>query len=366
MKIFISSVMRDFGSFRDSAARACRTLRHEPIRAEDFGASPDSPQRVCLAEVRSSDAVVLLLGERYGVPAEGSVLSPTHEEYREARNRRPVLVFIQRVARTEPAQAEFIREVQAWSRGHYTAEFSDASDLNEAVTQAVHALELDRNAGPVDEGEIQARLDRLVPRDSGAWRTSLSVIVVGAPRQQVVRPSELERPGLEEKLSQMAMFGPNRVMDRKAGSESEVRDHALLLKQDAGEVLLDELGTIRVIQSAQSDERGHDFLPVVIEEEILDRIAAALRFAGEVLDEVDPQRRLSSVAPMVSLLGAGHLGWQTRQQRAKGGSVSMGMSGREAISAKLNPMTRHRPALSQQSEVLAEDLMVLLRRQVKR
>jgi hypothetical protein len=309
---------------------------------------------------------VLLLGERYGMPADGNGLSPTHEEYREARDRKPVLVFIQRTMRPEPAQVEFIREVQAWSRGHYTAEFSDANDLNEVVTRAVHALELDRSTGPVDEREIQARLDRLVPQDSGAWRTSLSVVVVGAPRQQAIRPSELEAPELEEKLLQMAMFGRNRVLDRKSGSESEVREHALRLKQEVGEVLLDELGTIRVIQSAQSDEGGHDYLPVLIEEQILERIAAALRFAGEVLDEVDPNRRLSSVAPMASLLGAGHLGWQTRQQRAKGGSVSMGMSGRGAISAKLNPITRHRAALTQQSEVLADDLMVLLRRQVKR
>jgi hypothetical protein len=275
-------------------------------------------------------------------------------------------VFIQRTTRREPAQAEFIREVQAWSKGHYTAEFSDANELNEMVTQAVHALELDRSAGPVDEGEIQAQLDRLVPRDSGAWWSGLSVIVVGAPRQQIVRPSELEASELEEKLSQMAMFGRNRVLDRKAGSECEVREHALRLKQDDGEVLLDELGTIRIIQPAQTDERGHDYLPVLIEEEIRERIATALRFVGEVLDEVDPNRRLSSVAPMASLLGAGHLGWQTRQQRAKGGSVSMGMSSREAISARLNPMTRRRAALTQQSEVLAEDLMVLLRRQVKR
>ena len=38
------------------------------IAAEDFGASPGSPQQVCLAGVREADVVVLLLGARYGTP----------------------------------------------------------------------------------------------------------------------------------------------------------------------------------------------------------------------------------------------------------------------------------------------------------
>ncbi len=49
MKVFVSSVIRGFEPFREAAVRAAQTLGHEVIRAEDFGASPDSPQQVCLA-----------------------------------------------------------------------------------------------------------------------------------------------------------------------------------------------------------------------------------------------------------------------------------------------------------------------------
>ncbi len=74
------------------------------IRSEDFGASPLSPQQACLAGVRESDMVILLLGARYGQKQE-SGLSPTHEEYREARDRqRPILVFVQGDVEREPDQ----------------------------------------------------------------------------------------------------------------------------------------------------------------------------------------------------------------------------------------------------------------------
>jgi Domain of unknown function (DUF4062) len=94
MKVFVSSVIRGFEPFREAAVEAVRVLGHEPVRAEDFGASPDSPQQACLAGVRASDAVVLLLGARYGA-RQASGRSATHEEYLEARERCPVLVFVQ-------------------------------------------------------------------------------------------------------------------------------------------------------------------------------------------------------------------------------------------------------------------------------
>ena len=73
-------------------------------RAEDFVASPDTPQRTCLRGVREADVVVLVLGARYGA-AQGSGLSATHEEYREAKDRSPVLIFIQTGVDLEPEQA---------------------------------------------------------------------------------------------------------------------------------------------------------------------------------------------------------------------------------------------------------------------
>jgi len=78
---------------RGAVKRAVERLGHAPIMAEDFGARSSSPQVACLGGVRESDLVILVLGSRYGVPQAGGV-SATHEEILEARNRKPILVFL--------------------------------------------------------------------------------------------------------------------------------------------------------------------------------------------------------------------------------------------------------------------------------
>ena len=68
MKVFLSSVIEGFQAERNVAARAIRALGDEVVRAEDFGASSESPQVACLSAARKADLVVLLLGSRYGYP----------------------------------------------------------------------------------------------------------------------------------------------------------------------------------------------------------------------------------------------------------------------------------------------------------
>jgi hypothetical protein len=72
--------------------------------------------------VREADVVVLLLGARYGAP-QGSSLSPTHEEYREARGKKPVLAFVQSDVEREPALQAFVDEVSTWEGGGYRESF---------------------------------------------------------------------------------------------------------------------------------------------------------------------------------------------------------------------------------------------------
>ncbi len=83
MKVFISSVVSGFESFRDAAAAGIEALGYTVIRSEDFGAVAASSQQTCLEGVRVADVVVLLLGARYGF-LQPAGLSATHEEYREA------------------------------------------------------------------------------------------------------------------------------------------------------------------------------------------------------------------------------------------------------------------------------------------
>jgi hypothetical protein len=83
VKVFISSLISGYEPYRTAVMEAVETLGHQVVRAENIPASPGTPQQACLAAVRDSDLVVLLIGERYGYP-QLSGLSATHEEYREA------------------------------------------------------------------------------------------------------------------------------------------------------------------------------------------------------------------------------------------------------------------------------------------
>ncbi len=74
VKVFISSLISGYEPYRAAVAEAVETLGYQVVRAEDFPASPGTPQQACLAAVRDSDLVVLLIGERYGYPQPSGAL----------------------------------------------------------------------------------------------------------------------------------------------------------------------------------------------------------------------------------------------------------------------------------------------------
>ena len=149
MKAFISSVIDGYGHYRSAARRAVKTLRYHAVCAEDLPASAGGSQQACLDAIGDCDLVVLLLGERYGV-LQPSGLSATHEEYREARNRIPVLVLVESGMTPEPAQRAFLDEVQAWA-GHLLASYATAEELRTVLARALPGL--GTSAGPADAAE---------------------------------------------------------------------------------------------------------------------------------------------------------------------------------------------------------------------
>ncbi len=143
MEFFISSVVTGYEDHRDAAKRAVEYLGHQATRIEDETslASPPGPQQSCLDAVRACDAVVLLLGERYGDILEGSDKSATHEEWAEARRiGKPVLAFVEEVsppAEREEAQDRFVAEVSDWEDGCKWASYGSPDDVFNEVFRAL-------------------------------------------------------------------------------------------------------------------------------------------------------------------------------------------------------------------------------------
>lgn len=366
MKVFLSSLISGFEELRDTADSGARTLRHAVIRAEDFGATPVSPQVACLAGVRDADVVVLILGSRYG-EVQSSGLSATHEEYREARDTRPVIVLIEEDIDPEPAQAAFIREVQGWERGHFTATFRGAADLRDKVIRALHDYALATESGPLDEAELLDRAQRLVPSSRNFSGTELGVSITGGPRRAVLRPAELEDPGLHRFLMAEALTGEDAVLSPTRGTDVSVSGNSVRLVQEQGTaaVVLDEEGSLLIVQPAIERGAWRTGIASIIEEDIQETLTRILRFSGRVLDHVDAAQRLSHIAIVVAMRGAGHMPWRTRaEQQGSPNAATMSMRASEHVAITLSPPVRRRAALLHDTQRLGEDFTVRLRREV--
>lgn len=370
MKIFISSLIAGFGPQRQAAKLAVTTLRHEPVMAEDFGAVPTSPQIACLQGLRQSDMVVLVLGDSYGIVQPGSGLSATHEEYREARQTKPVLAFVQQGVTPDPQQADFIAEVQGWEGGLFRGGFDDPADLQSAVIRALHDVTVASVVGAVDQDDLARKAAALIPAESRNMVTaaSLDVVLVAGPTQRILRPVEIEASTLSDAVLQSALFGPNQIFDRSLGNETALLDGALTIVQDRGATIrLDEQGSLLLrLPLDETDRRrggmGMGAMMVLVEETIQARIGIALGHAAALIELIDPTQRITHVAIAARISGAEYRAWRTvAQHAASPNSMSVGMNGGRDRGPVVT--VQRRAALRLDRTRLVEDLLVPLRRQ---
>lgn len=364
MKIFISSLISGFEEYRAAARDAVRALGHEPVMAEDFPSQPNSPQIACLSGLRQSALILLLLGERYGAP-QSSGLSATHEEYREAKNMRPVIAFVQDSVPREPEQKEFVTEVQQWEGGLFRGGFSTPAQLKDGVTRAIHEWMLASAAGSINEGELLDSALLALPKESqNSFRSQqrLFISIAFGPRHNVLRPSEIESIDFIKNLKKAALFGINSIFDSEVGTQHMLKEGALVLNQGEGKdsFCLDPTGNMLFAICISS--RGH--MPIVIEEEIRKAIDSALAFASEIIDHIDPTQKITHLAPALTFENTQSLVWRTEaEQRAQPSSYSMGAFGQtERKPVHLSPAIRRRSAITLDRDPMVEDLLVLMRR----
>ncbi|MEO8407801.1 MAG: DUF4062 domain-containing protein [Oxalobacteraceae bacterium] len=372
MKVFISSLIAGFEPFRDAACSAITTLRHEAVMAEDFGAQPASPQVACLQGIRAADLVVLILGERYGTVQGTSGVSPTHEEYLEARDTKPIIAFVQEGVTRDPQQAAFVSDVQGWQGGLFRDGFKNAEELRTFVTRAIHDYQLAHAAGPVDVAALTKRAVDLLPnsqKSNYSDSAMLNIAVVGGPIQRILRPAKLECRTLVEALHQQALFGEHRLFDGSKGMESGIKGESLFLEQEGGSrIQLDEHGSLlfrlALDRSRSRGRSGSDGFPVLIEETVFQQLNNAIAYAAWALEHIDATHRLTHVVVATNIDANDHLGWRTQAEHdASPNSGTMGWIGDEARPPIL--VDRRRAALRFDGHRLAEDLMVPLRRQRK-
>lgn len=164
MNVFISSVVRNFESYRAAAKKAVTLLGHVPVMCEDFGARPYSSQEACMTEVEQADVVVLVLGADFGFrTASGE--SVTQQEFRRARAAdKPILAFLHDVD-VEGPQQEFRWEVSDYVDGLFRATFANEQELSDGIVRALNQLNTNRSA--VSEEEFEKQLQ--IRNATGRW-----------------------------------------------------------------------------------------------------------------------------------------------------------------------------------------------------
>lgn len=366
MRVFLSSVIRGFETLRDAASSGIRTLNHQVLRSEDFGAIDETSRQACLRGVREADVVVLVLGEKYGTK-QASGRSATHEEYLEARERCPVLAFVQEGVDPDPDQQAFIRDAQAWETGQTTASFRTEDDLRTAVTRALHNLEMRSVTGSVDENELVSRTRAMIPAERSGSGPSLCLAMSAGPRQPVLRPSTLEDDDFQRTLMRDAQYGEPPVLTTAQGLAVRIANDGLYLEQEDAHVFLGSDGSLVLRRPPSApDPRRDGWLPVLIEDDVRARVEEGLRFFGRTLDLVDSAGRLTDVVVALAVIGAGHQGWRTRAEHERNpNSVQLGMGQPDVVVVQLSPATRKRPALTRQAPEIADDLVALMRREFR-
>ena len=371
MKVFVSSVMNGFEALREAAFEAIRMLGHEVVSAESFPSTTASSRVACLDGVRRADLVVLILGGTYGWSGTASGLSPTHEEYLEARDQGKVLAFVQAGVEREPSQATFVEEVQNWDGGVFRGrEFSTPEELRALIVQALHQRALAQAARPVNVDELLAIAEGLIPRPQRGFvrnvGTLLHLAVVGGPTQPILRPTQLEDPALMRWFFGQLTQHDAGYFDYRQGTDDRIDGSALRLVQPSGAAFrLDESGALLLGVPVQP---GDGMLGGLIEENVKAALDRCLGFANLALAHVDPTEKLSRLVIAAELETAGVSPWRTMAEHRRSpnsGTIGTQRDGAENRPVRLQPPDRPRGAIRSDQGRLAEDLLTLLRRKFR-
>lgn len=366
MKVFISSVIIGFEEFRDAVQKAVTDLGHEVLRAENFSAQDSSSRVACLSHVREADLIILLLAGRYGTRLPPKDISPTHEEFLEAKNQKPILVFRHDTSEIEPDQENFIEEVEDWDNGRHRTVFANATELNSQVIRALHDFELKSARAPVDVPSLVEEARQVLATGRSSWMISnegrLNLAVVGGPATQILRPKEMEDSDLDEVISKELLFGENKIFDRRLGVETRRQSGQLIFHQHSGgSFSLSENGTFKV--SFPIVQTGSGW-PAIIVEDAEDALTTCFALLAHVLDLVDSGSRLARLVIALKTSGTDYVSWQTRAEYAKSGNgaqgVSYGQPGDEPVT--MQPPDIARAALRYNRREISEDLISLLKR----
>jgi tetratricopeptide (TPR) repeat protein len=167
--VFVCSTFDDLEQEREAVLDAIHRVQSRHNAMEFFGARPGRPIDVCLEEVRKSDLLVVIVGEKYGSLPSGMGISYSQAEYEEGfvRLKKPCLVYLR--DDDVPILKKYVEhDPEAWKQTlnakHTVAKFEDWPRLAVQVAADVGNLLVVRataDAKGVSEAPLREVLKRL-------------------------------------------------------------------------------------------------------------------------------------------------------------------------------------------------------------
>ncbi|QXD15802.1 DUF4062 domain-containing protein [Rhodocaloribacter litoris] len=319
-KVFVSSVMEGFEPFRKAARTGIEAAGSEPMMAEDWPSLGNSPRTACLDLVASSDALILIIGERGGWTAPSGLLV-VEEEWQEAQQRKlPVRVFVQEGV-TRDAEAErLVAKVSDYVAGYFRRTFTDPDSLAAEVQQAVKSIEpLPAHAMTPDADALRS-FARAVADSQAGWAADEKTLrFVLAPERagEVIDPRRLDDPAFHHAVMTAAQHPNHRLIDYGQPVVPRVQGTALVLERMAPQqnwrearparIEVHEHGLILIDAplETKSDLSGTGTIPshILNEDRLEGVLTAVFQFAGTIYAQEDPYLRFERLQVDIALAG---------------------------------------------------------------
>jgi hypothetical protein len=245
LTVFLCSTYADLAEERERVLDAVRRLQLQHDSMEFFGARANLPIETCLAEVRRSDVLVVVVGHRYGTLVPDHDVSFSEAEYLEGqRLGKPCLVYLRdENAPVLPKHFERdpdkLRRLDRWkdalSTRHTIAKFSDANELAVQV-----AADLSRTIQALEEAE-RTRSDSAA-QPANAAVAEIQVLVASAVEKGVPHHSLVSafRRAVADLLAASGERRPLVFLSHAHTDKPVVRQVAEGLKSHGIDVWIDE------------------------------------------------------------------------------------------------------------------------------
>jgi hypothetical protein len=303
-RVFISSVIKGYEVYRNTAKIAVSDLHQEPVMAEDFPASSKSPQAACLEGVRSSDFYLGLFGERYS--------GPTADEYAEAKaTGKEILVMTERVSR-ELQQADFLTAIESYVSGHLRDTFSDSAELHRKITRALASIiTADKPDFKISNTAVLefGRSLRKTSHESWLWG-----ILAPAVQVEIISAARFTDSSFQEELLHLAIERKAPIFELRFASEVRLEKQALCCFQyDAYRHASTEVRRLELQRNgfvaygcelSGSRDREEPFGGFYIDpDEVAIAVERFVSFAASLYSRLDSRRQISAFSLGFALVG---------------------------------------------------------------